>query len=142
VELFALCRGRDERAVKPDRIRKSLSSELTLPENIADFPPLVGILEELRKQVAEAVGAEHGDRTVKSLVVKLKFADFTGTTAERARGMPVSGLEGGEVLDPEVYRELLAEGWSRGEGKAVRLIGAGVRFADPETTEQLRLELD
>ena len=29
------------------------------------------------------------------------------------------------ILDPEVYAELLAEAWSRGAGKAVRLIGPG-----------------
>ena len=46
-----------------------------------------------------------------------------------------------EVLDPEICRELLAEAWSRGNGKSVRLIGVGVRFSNPESTEQLRLEL-
>ncbi len=142
VELFELCRGHDDRPVKPNRIRKSLSSETTLPENIAEFPPLVGIMEELRGQVAEAVEAKHSDRVVKSLVVKLKFADFAGTTAERAAGSRAAAPSVTEVLDGEVYRELLAEAWSRGAGKAVRLIGVGVRFSDPERIEQLSLGLE
>ncbi len=142
VELHEMCRGRDERPVKPNRIRKSLSSETTLPENIAEFPPLVGIMEELRTHVVESVEAKHSDRVVRSLVVKLKFADFTGTTAERATGHRVALPTAEEVLDAEVYRQLLAEAWSRGAGKAVRLIGVGVRFADPENTEQLSLGLE
>jgi len=68
---------------------------------------------------------------VKSLVVKLKFSDFTATTAEQA--LP--------HLDREVYRALVGEAWSRREGRAVRLLGVGVRFADPEPGAQLDLDL-
>lgn len=142
VELFSRCRGEDDRPVRPNRIRKSLSSETTLSENITEFPPLVGIMEDLRRQVLDSTQAKHSERIVKSLVVKLKFADFTGTTAERATGSRTPGADLDAVLDAEVYRELLAEAWSRGAGRAVRLIGAGVRFADPETSEQLSLAFE
>ena len=132
LELYALCRGRDDRPVRPNRIRKSLSTERTLRENVGELEPLADLLIGLREEIATARSARHGDRAVKSLVVKLKFSDFSSTTAERAHG----------VLDPEVYRELLEEAWSRRDGKAVRLIGAGVRFADPLSGDQLRLELE
>jgi DNA polymerase-4 len=141
VELYDLSRGIDQRAVRPNRIRKSVSSETTLRENIAEFSPLVGIMEGLRKGVAESVAAKHSDRVVKSLVVKLKFADFTQTTAERGAVRGTNAPTVDEILDSEAYRELLAEAWSRGYGKAVRLIGVGVRFSDPESAEQLSLEL-
>jgi DNA polymerase-4 len=141
VELYDLSRGIDERVVRPNRIRKSVSSETTLRENIAEFSPLVGIMEGLRKGVAESVAAKHSDRVVKSLVVKLKFADFTQTTAERGAVRATNALTVDEILDSEAYRELLAETWSRGNGKAVRLIGVGVRFSDPESVEQLSLQL-
>jgi len=141
VELYYLSRGIDERVVRPNRIRKSVSSETTLRENIAEFSPLVGIMEGLRKGVAESVAAKHSDRVVKSLVVKLKFADFTQTTAERGAVRATNALTVDEILDSEAYRELLAETWSRGNGKAVRLIGVGVRFSDPESVEQLSLQL-
>jgi DNA polymerase-4 len=60
---------------------------------------------------------------VTKIFVKLKFADFTRTTAERA------GLE--PSLD--AFRSLLAEAFER-TGKKVRLIGVGVRFAETEPT--------
>ena len=56
----------------------------------------------------------------------------TQTTAERANA----------VVDRGIYRALLEEAWSRGEGKEVRLIGAGVRFADPVSEDQMSLGLD
>jgi DNA polymerase-4 len=63
-------------------------------------------------------------RNVTKIFVKLKFSDFTRTTAERA------GLE------PSInaFHSLLAEAFGR-TGKPVRLIGVGVRFAEPKPQE-------
>ncbi len=141
MELYELCRGRDERAVKPNRIRKSVSNETTLREDIGEFPPLVGIMEELRARVAATVSSEHPNRVIKSLVVKLKFSDFTTTTAERAPDLVETGRGIDQVMDAERYRELLAEAWGRGNGRAVRLIGVGVHFADLESKAQMQLNL-
>jgi DNA polymerase IV len=129
LELWELARGIDEREVTPHRTRKSVSSETTFSENISTLPALVPPLLAMVEGVAEDLAGKHADRTIRSLVVKLKFADFERTTAERA----------GNVLDPEVFKELLAEAWKRGNNRPVRLIGAGVRFEDPRPTEQMEL---
>jgi len=126
LELYERCRGRDEREVSVDRTRKSLSKERTFRENIDDLDWLFNVLRKLRDEVAEAVEAK-SDQEIKSRVVKLKFADFTQTTAEKAGG----------VMDEEIYEELLRLAWSRGEGKSVRLLGVGVKFATEE--EQMDL---
>lgn len=131
LELHELCRGQDERPVRTSRIRKSLSTERTLRDNAESVEELWEYLQEQMKEVEEDLQAKHRERTVKSLVVKLKFADFTRTTAERA----------GRVIDAGAYEELLREAWSRGEGKAVRLIGVGVRFAEVKEDPQMDLEL-
>ncbi len=127
LELWELCRGIDDRPVTPDRTRKSLSSEMTFAENIgimsALLPPLHGMIAGL----AEDLAAQHADRVIRGLVVKLKFADFERTTAERA----------GHALDIPVFEDLLAEAWKRGGGRSVRLLGAGVRFEDPRAEAQL-----
>jgi len=127
LELWELCRGIDERPVTPDRTRKSLSSEMTFQEDIgvltALLPPMHGMLEGL----AEDLAKYHADRVIRGLVVKLKFADFARTTAERA----------GHRLEHEVFAELLAEAWQRGGGRSVRLLGVGVRFEDPREEAQL-----
>jgi DNA polymerase-4 len=68
-------------------------------------------------------------REVTKIFVKLKFNDFTRTTAERAGLAPTL----------ESFRSLLAEAFAR-TGKPVRLIGVGVRFAEP-TPENAQLDL-
>jgi DNA polymerase-4 len=127
-ELWELCRGIDPREVESHRIRKSLSNENTFRENrvaLDDLrPPLHAMLGELAGDLAG-----HAGRGIRSLVVKLKFADFSRTTAERAHA----------ALEGAVFEELLAEAWQRGAGKPVRLLGVGVRFRDPEETAQLEL---
>lgn len=121
LELYERCRGRDDREVSVDRTRKSLSKERTFSENIDDVEWLLNVLRKLRVQVKDAVERK-SDQEIKSRVVKLKFEDFTQTTAEKA----------GSVMDEETFEELLRLAWSRGRGKAVRLLGVGVKFATEE----------
>ncbi|MEO0018166.1 MAG: polymerase, partial [Verrucomicrobiota bacterium] len=118
LELWELCRGIDERPVTPDRTRKSLSSEMTFAENIRVLPALLPPMHGMIAGLAEDLAAHHADRVIRSLVVKLKFADFERTTAERAC----------PTLESAVFEELLADAWKRGANRAVRLLGVGVRF--------------
>lgn len=127
IELWHLCRGIDDRAVTPDRTRKSVSSEMTFSENITVLPALIPPMRGMIEGLLEDLTKSHSDRTIRSLVVKMKFADFNRTTAERA----------GHVVDTAVFEDLLAEAWKRGNARAVRLLGVGVRFVDPQEVEQM-----
>jgi DNA polymerase-4 len=129
LELWDLSRGIDERPVETNRIRKSVSSETTFQDNIETFPALVAQLRALVVGLAEELAERYVDRTIRSLVVKLKFADFERTTAERAW----------HTLEPSIFEELASEAWRRGNNRAVRLLGAGVRFEDPKGAEQMEL---
>ncbi len=131
VGLYEMCRGIDRREVQSRRERKSLSNETTfradLPDLDAGQRELRPLLDELRADLAGKAGE---GRAVRSAFVKVKFADFQQTTAERR----CAGVE------VEVYEELLEEAWRRGGGKAVRLIGAGVRF-EPQAPEGAAVQL-
>ena len=132
--LHELSRGIDTRPVNPNRERKSLSNEHTFS---SDLPALEDGLRELAPLVVELAGDlrdKHADRQVRTVFVKVKFTDFQQTTAECRSPSP----------DPAMFEDLLEEAWGRGEGKAVRLIGAGVRFvplADEKSGEQLEFSL-
>ena len=65
-------------------------------------------------------------RSITKIFVKLKFNDFTRTTAECAGLTPTL----------QDFRSLLAEAFAR-TGKPVRLIGVGVRLAEtkPESAQ-------
>lgn len=126
IELYERCRGNDSREVSIDRTRKSLSKERTFSENIEDFDWLVGVMRKLFIEVKDSIGRKV-DQEIKSRVIKLKFEDFTRTTAEKA----------GSEMDEEVYLDLLKLAWERGEGKAVRLLGLGVRLETEDEQPEL-----
>jgi DNA polymerase-4 len=120
LELYDLCRGIDQRPVEPDRPRKSLSTEETFSFDLGTLEQCEEQLEELFADLMAELAQKEAARQVTKIFVKLKFNDFTRTTAERAGLEP--SLNG--------YRGLLAEAFSR-TGKPVRLLGVGVRFAEP-----------
>jgi len=124
MELYDLCRGVDDRPVEPDRPRKSLSTEETFSADLTTLQQCDERLGELFEDLMAELAQKEATRNVTKIFVKLKFSDFTRTTAERA------GLE------PSInaFRSLLTEAFGR-TGKPVRLIGVGVRFAEPKPQE-------
>ncbi len=120
LELYELCRGIDHRAVEPRRLRKSLGTEETFGTNVTTLADLEERLAEMHEGLLQELAQKEGSREIHKLFVKLKFADFSRTTVERVGDRPLI----------EHYRQLLAEGFGRNT-QSVRLLGLGVRFAEP-----------
>ena len=119
--LHHLCRGIDERPVQPDRVRKSLSVETTYTPDLHDLEAcrvaLRALLEDFHRRFERA-----RDRPpVHKAFVKVRFADFSRTTAECVSTAP----------DEAVWLRLLAEAHGR-KPLPVRLLGVGVRFAEDD----------
>src|SRR2546430_7301309 len=129
LDLYDLCRGVDERPVEPDRPRKSLSTEETFALDLTTLEQCEEKLEELFQDLMADLAQKESAREITKIFVKLKFNDFTRTTAERAGLAPTLGD----------FRALLAEAFAR-TGKPVRLIGLGVRFAET-TPENSQMDL-
>ncbi len=124
IELYDLCRGLDDRLVEPDRERKSLSNEETFAADLETLSECEEKLPELFEELMADLAQKESTRMITKIFVKLKFADFTRTTVERAGFLP----------SLEQFRSLLHEAFAR-TGKSVRLIGLGVRFASTEQDE-------
>jgi DNA polymerase-4 len=126
LDLYDLCRGIDHRPVEPDRPRKSLSTEETFAADLITVDQCEEKLEELFQELMADLAQKESTREIRKIFVKLKFNDFTRTTAERAGLAPT-------LAD---FHSLLAEAFAR-TGKPVRLIGVGVRFAEtmPENAQ-------
>ena len=129
-DLYHLSRGIDDREVNPHRERKSVSNERTFRENLVDIESGLERLDELLEELGEDL-VKHENRIIREGFVKLKFEDFKITNAQQAMSQ----------IDPPVFRQLLTEAWSRGKGKSVRLIGAGVRFVPENNQAEIQMEM-
>lgn len=142
-ELYDRSRGRDDRPVEPSRARKSLSNERTYEQDLPTLEACQGALVPLVDELHDDLRKKPLPGLVRSLFVKVKFADFRVTTREgplpptaypdlnpfqdnlaEGEGAPIPQL----TLDD--FLPLLDEGWQR-RAAPVRLLGAGVRFASP-----------
>ncbi|PKO52112.1 MAG: DNA polymerase IV [Betaproteobacteria bacterium HGW-Betaproteobacteria-21] len=117
--LYRLCRGVDERPVRPDRVRKSLSVETTYTRDLPDLAACLEALPALAGEFGRRFGRARDAGRVSTVFVKVKFADFTQTTVERGADRP----------SVAAWMSLLEEGFARG-ARPVRLLGVGVRFAE------------
>ena len=111
-------RGEDDRRVSPNREAKSLSSEITLDQDIAELDKLRPILWQLAETVARRL--KKAGLAGEGVTLKLKTADFrTLTRSRRLNGATQSP----EVLFHRV-EPLLAD---EADGRAFRLIGIGAQ---------------
>lgn len=130
VDLYQLSRGQDDGQVKPDRERKSLSTERTFGEDFTTLETCLDQLGPIYEEMTRDLTERCPERAIAKSFVKLKFNDFNTTTAECPAREPVW----------DTYQTLLEEAWSRRRGRTVRLIGAGVRFTPPGDS-QLELSM-
>ncbi|MEZ5275674.1 MAG: DNA polymerase IV [Opitutaceae bacterium] len=130
-ELYDLCRGRDDREVETNRERKSLSTERTFRVDLETLGECQTRLEPMVEELLDDLRHHRDGPPVAKAFVKLKFADFSRTTVER------TGLE--PTLD--TFAHLLAEGFGR-SGQPVRLLGVGVRFAEPGPAAPTAIQLE
>ncbi|MDT8895197.1 DNA polymerase IV [Halomonas sp. I1] len=127
--LFELSRGIDERPVRTERERKSISVETTFEKDLPDLESAQRALAPLCERLSERV-ARHGKPPLAGLFVKVRFDDFSLTTLE-SRGLPAV---------PESFSQLLEQAWSRAH-RPVRLLGVGARLVSEEARLQLPLPL-
>jgi DNA polymerase-4 len=79
---YEIARGRDDRAVEPDRERKSSGSETTFPEDLIDPARIeAGVIAMANEVWAWCEKANSRGRTV---TVKIKWADFQISTRSRS----------------------------------------------------------
>ncbi|SHF13133.1 DNA polymerase-4 [Modicisalibacter ilicicola DSM 19980] len=125
--LYALARGQDDRPVRVERERKSVSAENTFHRDLPGLAECRAELPTLIERLGQRL-ERHGNPPIRGLFVKVRFNDFTLTTLE--------GL--GRQVSPEHFLTLLDEAWARGS-RPVRLLGVGVRLVPPDSARQLTL---
>ncbi len=129
--LYEMCRGIDQRKVKPSQRRKSLSVETTYTNDLPSLEACIKQLPELLIKLRSRLRRVDDQYLVTKFYVKMKFNDFQSTTVECL----------GRKIDQADYQCLLETAYCRGN-RPVRLLGVGVRFIDLlEQTHVEQLEL-
>ena len=115
---YGVAQGIDGRPVQPSRQRKSVGTERTFSENLADRSIMLAILEEMTVQVAARL--ESLTLVGHTVSIKVRFPDFTTVTRARTKGEIVGDLESIAPLLPELLDRAVPFGAS------VRLLGITV----------------
>jgi DNA polymerase-4 len=131
---WRICRGIDDREVKPDRPYKSVSAERTFDEDLKDPDRLAAELERIAGFAWDRIGrAEVAGRTV---TLKVKFGDFTLITRSKSFALPIPD----QVAFAEAGQALLTA--LHPLPKGIRLLGLGLHnLCESEQSAPLQLGL-
>lgn len=125
--LYELSRGIDERPVKVERERKSISAENTFERDLRPEAAIEHELAPLFEKLKERM-ERHGNPSLSKLFVKIRFDNFDSTTLET----------GGLAPSLDNFLMLFKRAWQR-QQRPIRLLGLGVRLSDSALERQLTL---
>ena len=135
-ELWQLARGQDNRPVTPHREAKSRSAETTFETDVTDLTVLAGVIERLADRVARSL--VRLDRPGRTVVLKVRYSDFTTITRSRTLELPTDRA----ASIAATGLALLETATEAGE-RPVRLVGIGVGgLIGGDGPAQLELELE
>jgi len=114
--LFDRCRGQDNRELKPERVRKSVSVERTFSRDVGTEAECLGQLPDLLERWQQRILQAGWQPEKLQPFVKVKFADFSQTTLADCHAP--ANLDG--------FQQMLKSALKR-QNKQVRLLGIGAR---------------
>ncbi|AOY57022.1 DNA polymerase IV [Desulfococcus multivorans] len=115
---YDIAHGQDHRPVNADRMRKSISREITFSEDIEGRDRLTAVLRELADRL-EILVRKHAVRGM-TLTIKVRFSDFLCITRSVTLDRPIISAE-----TMTIQAGLLLDAADVGE-KRVRLLGMGI----------------
>ncbi len=129
--LWERARGIDERPVREERERKSLSTEETFSNDLETLDEMDAVLRRMAVEVAEGLQRRHLAGC--TVTLKVRFPDFT--TPTRSHTLPVA------TSDPERLAACGLDLLRRTDAgrRPVRLLGLGVAGLVPARLEQPQL---
>lgn len=134
--LHALARLRDPRPVDTTRRRRSIGSQRALGRQARSADELDLILTQIVDRLARRL--REGDRVCRSVVLRLRFGDFTKATRSRTLGSPTDRT----AILLSVARTLLTAAGPEIAERGITLIGLSLSHLDSSDSTQPELPID
>jgi DNA polymerase-4 len=119
---YAIARGEDDRAVAPDRPRKSSGSETTFSTDLTEPAAIEAELQAMADEVWS--WSEKTEMFGRTVTVKIKYADFRQITRSRTVVAPVQSREALRAISIDLARSVLPP------AIGIRLLGVTVSGFD------------
>ena len=133
---YDIVRGQDNRAVNPNRIRKSLGAENTFDYDLTDIVDMKLALEPIAQTVMKRL--EKAQAFGKTLTLKVKFLDFTQITRSHTQDEEIRSYDQLVELTFALLENIKWEEFPEG----VRLLGITCsNFGNDEKESNLGLQL-
>ncbi|MDB2387290.1 DNA polymerase IV [Shewanella sp.] len=114
--LIERAKGIDNRAISPNRERKSVGVETTLAKDIHTLAQCQAVMPQLIQELGARVNRSAKGRAIHKQVVKIKFEDFKQTTIEQRS----------DEISVNMFYQLLAQAMERQHDRGIRLLGVSV----------------
>jgi DNA polymerase-4 len=131
---YDAARGIDDRPVQNRRERKSIGSETTFDQDLADKDEMISVLERLASDVLTSLKAR--GLWARTLTIKVRYADFESITRSRTLDDPIRDME---TLKP--WLAFLLAKTEAGE-RRVRLLGVTASGLSDESLDSARAQMD
>lgn len=115
---YKIVRGKDNRTVNPNRVRKSIGAERTFNEDIYNVDEMFEKLQMIAEKLFRSI--EKSENYGRTLTIKIKFADFQIITRSKTLHRDITQLR--EMI--LIIKELLYQNMENGVG--VRLLGISI----------------
>jgi DNA polymerase IV len=130
---WSICRGIDDREVRPDRPYKSVSAERTFDEDLTEPNRLSAELDRIAGYAWSRV--ERAAVAGRTVTLKVKFADFTTITRSKSFPTPIPHQQAFAVTGKSLLAALTPV------PKGIRLLGLGLHNLTDHSDEQQQLGL-
>ena len=131
---YDIARAVDLRPVNPGRARKSIGSETTLAEDVADTTAMLSILDERARKVIELLHDK--SLAARTLTIKVKYDNFQQVTRSISLEEPFQRYDEIQPLLPELLARTDAG------ARRVRLLGVSVSGLQPAAARVEEEQLD
>ena len=130
---YKIARGQDDRAVEPNRVRKSIGAENSFAQDLSDKATILQELEQIAQTLHKRL--EKHQVTGRTLTLKVKFADYQQITRSKTLSIPINNLD--KIINEasSLMKTIKLENCS------IRLLGLSLSNLDNTPNQVIQLSL-